>query len=240
MMTCAIIEDEIRAKEVLERYIDKVDYLNLVGYCQNGLEALDKIPKWNPDIIFLDINMPNLNGLELLQILGHRPKVIITTAYSDYALESYEFEVVDYLLKPVEFNKFMRAVNRAKDTTSNLHSGQRVSSEKTNDGPYSLFKSGSKTHKVYYNDILYLEKDGNYLEIHLVDGQKILIRSNMSDVMNLVPESLFQRVHKSFVVNINAVEIIEVNKLTLTNRHKIPLGASFRQALNNRIENRQQ
>ncbi len=236
MMTCVIIEDEIRAKEVLERYIDKVDYLNLVGYCQNGLEALDKIPLWNPDIIFLDINMPNLNGLELLQILNHRPKVIITTAYSDYALESYEFEVVDYLLKPVEFSKFMRAVNRIKEPVSNLETEQKVSSKKTDENPYTLFKSGSKTHKVYYDDILFLEKDGNYLEIHLMDGQKILIRSNMSDVMTLVPESLFQRVHKSYVVSINAIEIIEVNKLTLTNKNKIPLGASYRQALTDRIE----
>lgn len=236
MITCAIIEDEIRAKEVLERYIDKVDYLNLVGYCQNGLEALDKIPLWNPDIIFLDINMPNLNGLELLQILNHRPKVIITTAYSDYALESYKFEVVDYLLKPVEFSKFMRAINRIKDPVSNLDTQVNAPSNKLNENQYTLFKSGSKTHKVFYKDILFLEKDGNYLEIHLIGGQKILIRSNMSDVMTLVPEALFQRVHKSYVVNINAIEIIEVNKLTLTNQHRIPLGASYRQALNDCVE----
>lgn len=230
-MTCAIIEDEIRAKEVLERYIEKVDYLKLIGYCQNGLEALDKIPKWNPDIIFLDINMPNLNGLELLQILDHKPKVIITTAYSDYALESYEFEVVDYLLKPVEFSKFMRAVNRTKNPSADVVEEPN----NVNESSYTLFKSGSKTYKVYYDNILFLEKDGNYLEVHLVDGQKILIRSNMGDIMNLVPASQFQRVHKSYVVNLNAIEIIEVNKLTLTNQYKIPLGASYRQDLQNRV-----
>ena len=238
MMTCVIIEDEIRAKEVLERYIDRVDYLKLVGYCQNGLEALDKVPKCNPNIIFLDINMPNLNGMELLKILNNRPKVIITTAYSDYALESYEFEVVDYLLKPVEFSKFMRAVNRIKDSALNVDIAQERLPVKLDESPYALFKSGSKTHKVYYDDILFLEKDGNYLEICLKDGQRILIRSNMSDVMTIVPESLFQRVHKSYVVNIKAIEVIEVNKLTLMNNHKIPLGASFRQTLNSRVERR--
>ncbi len=238
ILTCVIIEDEIRAKEVLERYIAKVDNLKLIGYCRDGLEALTMLPKLQPDIIFLDINMPNLNGLEMLNIIQTKPDVIITTAYSDYALESYDFEVVDYLLKPIEFSKFLRSISRVenKRNTSNNTTGKTKESVDISDEGYALFKSGSKIHKVFFREIMYLEKDGNYLEIVLDNGKKVLIRSNMSNVFKLIPEKHFQRVHKSFVVNLNKVKVIEVNKLTLTGQIKIPLGNSYRQALSSRME----
>ena len=233
-MTCVIVEDEIRAKDVLERYIEKVDYLELVGHCHDGLEALEKVPKLNPDILFLDINMPNLNGIELLKILNHKPKVIITTAYTEFAVESYDFDVVDYLVKPIEFSKFLRAVTRIQPPIQNLIK-EEVPNGSEDNSEYSLFKSGSKTYKINYNEILYLEKDGNYLEMYLESGTKVLMRSNMSNVFNLVPTSRFMRVHKSFVVNLEKIKILEVNKITLLNNSKIPLGASFRDDLNKRI-----
>ena len=234
---CIIIEDEVKAKEVIERYIEKVDYLELIGYCQDGLEALNVIPKLNPDIIFLDINMPNINGLELLSIINKTPNIIITTAYSEYALDSYDFDVVDYLLKPIEFSKFIRAISRIKGNDSSTPEITSINKENSEDKSY-LFKSGSRTHKVYSNEILFLKKDGNYLEIHLENGKKILIRSNMKEVFEMVSDDIFVRTHKSYVVNINKIQIIEVNKLTLTNNIQLPLGASYRKDFNKKLESR--
>ncbi|MEM9549469.1 MAG: LytTR family DNA-binding domain-containing protein [Bacteroidota bacterium] len=234
-LSCVIVEDEVKAKDVLKRYIDRVDYLEYAAYCKDGLEAFNTLPKLKPDIIFLDINMPNLNGLELLELLKYSPNVIITSAYSEYAINSYEFDVVDYLLKPIAFSKFIRAVSRVARQTLNEEEVHPTRNETPGKMDYALLKSGSKTHKVSLNDIVYLEKDGNYIDFHLADGRKILIRSNMSDVFDLVPPLLFQRVHKSFVVNLNKITTIEVNQLTLPNNKTIPLGASYRQELNSRM-----
>ncbi len=235
-LTCIIVEDEIKAKDVLERYINRVDYLSLISYCQDGLEALKIIPTEKPDIVFLDINMPILSGIELLEIIKDVPNVVITTAYSEYAIDSYNFEVVDYLLKPIEFSKFMRAISRVEKKINSAHKSKKQIEDSLKQDEFALFKSGSKTHKVYFNDILFLEKDGNYLEVNLDDGKKILVRTNMSDVFNLVPNQIFQRIHKSFVVNLNKIKTIEVNKLTLVNSIKIPLGAKYRAELTKKIK----
>lgn len=227
MIKCVIIEDEPKAKDVLERYIDKIDYLELIGYCRDGVEALEMLPVLNPDLIFLDINMPNINGLELLNLVNNHPKIIITSAYSEYALASYEFEVVDYLLKPIRFDKFLRSINRVR--VSKNTSRQKIFNIKSNED-YILIKSGSKTHKIKLIDILFFKKDGNYLEIVTEKNNKILLRSNMTDVFSLVPKELFIRVHRSYVVSLWKISILEVNKVIIKN-HNIPIGPLYRKEL---------
>lgn len=227
MIKCVIIEDEPKAKDVLERYIDKIVYLELIGYCRDGVEALEMLPILNPDLIFLDINMPNINGLELLNLVNKHPKIIITSAYSEYALASYEFEVVDYLLKPIRFDKFLRSVNRVR--VSKNTSRQKILNIKSNED-YILVKSGSKTHKIKIIDILFFKKDGNYLEIVTEKNNKILLRSNMTDVFSLVPKELFIRVHRSYVVSLWKISILEVNKVIIKN-HNIPIGPLYRKEL---------
>ncbi|AXT20447.1 response regulator [Flavobacteriaceae bacterium AU392] len=232
MINCVIIEDEPKAKNVLERYIEKLNDITLIGYCKDGIDAIDELPKLNPDLIFLDINMPNLNGIELLKLLTKKPKIIITTAYSEYALESYDFDVLDYLLKPISFEKFLRAINRYKSSLSEIVDLQN---EIQYDSQYTLIKSGSKTHKLRLDDILYLKKDGNYLEIYTAKEKIILIRSSMNDVFKLIPETSFIRIHKSYVVPLDKIDILEVNKITI-GKHKIPIGAIYREELNSRLK----
>lgn len=227
MIKCVIIEDEPKAKDVLKRYIDKIDYLELIGYCRDGVEALEMLPILNPDLIFLDINMPNINGLELLNLVNNHPKIIITSAYSEYALASYEFEVVDYLLKPIRFDKFLRSINRVR--VSKNTSRQKIFNIKSNED-YILIKSGSKTHKIKLIDILFFKKDGNYIEIITDKNNKILLRSNMTDVFSLVPKELFIRVHRSYVVSLWKISILEVNKVIIKN-HNIPIGPLYRKEL---------
>lgn len=232
MIKCVIVEDEPRAKDVLSRYIDMLNDVELIGYCRDGIEAIDLIPKLKPNLIFLDINMPNLNGLELLNLLKVQPKVIITTAYNEYALKSYDFDVLDYLLKPIEFDKFLRAINRFKELSSSL----KIKKGEINFiQDYTLIKSGSKTHKVKLNEIIFLKKEGNYIEIFTENEKVILIRSNMNDIFKLIPEESFARVHKSYVVPLNKIDVIEVNKLIIK-KHEIPLGSTYRFSLNERLK----
>ncbi len=227
MIKCVIIEDEPKAKDVLERYIDKIDYLELIGYCRDGVEALEMLPVLNPDLIFLDINMPNINGLELLNLVNKHPEIIITSAYSEYALASYEFEVVDYLLKPIRFDKFLRSVNRVRVSKNTYR--QKILNIKLNED-YILIKSGSKTHKIKIIDILFFKKDGNYIEIVTDKNYKILLRSNMADIFSLVPKELFIRVHRSYVVSLWKISILEANKVIIKN-HNIPIGSLYRKEL---------
>ncbi len=162
------------------------------------------------DLIFLDINMPDINGIQVIAALAAKPMVIFTTAYSNYAVESYNLNAVDYLLKPITFERFLASVNKAavlfdlKNKTGNKNSG-----------PDTVFiKSGPQTYQVKIADILYLEKDGNYITVYLKD-KKILIRENMTDIFEIVPEDGFVRVHKSFVVAIKHITMIEVHQLII-------------------------
>jgi len=188
---------------------------------------LEMLPVLNPDLIFLDINMPNINGLELLNLVNKHPEIIITSAYSEYALASYEFEVVDYLLKPIRFDKFLRSVNRVRVSKNTYR--QKILNIKLNED-YILIKSGSKTHKIKIIDILFFKKDGNYIEIVTDKNYKILLRSNMADIFSLVPKELFIRVHRSYVVSLWKISILEANKVIIKN-HNIPIGSLYRKEL---------
>lgn len=227
MMTCIAIDDEPKALEVIERYCQKIGLVSLKATFREPLRAIEFLNREKVDLIFLDINMPDINGMQLLQTLSPRPLIIFTTAYSQYAVESYELNAVDYLLKPATFERFLMAVNKAvaalalKNTTG------------TNEGAAVLIKSGPQTYRVKVNEILYLEKNGNYITVHLTDGN-ILIRENMADIFDLLPAADFIRVHKSYVVGIRHISMIEVHQL-IVNGKKIPIGSTYRDSLRDRL-----
>jgi len=227
MMTCIAIDDEPKALEVIERYCQKIESVNLKATFREPLKAIAFLNREKIDLIFLDINMPEINGMQLLQTLSPRPLIIFTTAYSQYAVESYELNAVDYLLKPATFERFLMAINKAvaalasKNTTG------------MNEGAAVLIKSGSQTYRVKVNEILYLEKNGNYITVHLKDGN-ILVRENMADIFDLVPAADFIRVHKSYVVGIRHISMIEVHQL-IVNGEKIPIGSTYRDSLRDRL-----
>jgi len=227
MITCIAIDDEPKALEVIERYCRKTSLVDLKASFREPVKAIEFLNREKVDLIFLDINMPDISGMQLVQTLSPRPMIIFTTAYSHYAVESYGLNALDYLLKPITFERFLAAINKAAGT---LPSKSSASNE---DEPTVFIKSGPQTYQVKVADILYLEKDGNYITVHLKD-KNILIRENMGDIFDLVPAADFLRVHKSYVVAIKHITMIEVHQLIINNE-KIPIGSTYRDPLRSRL-----
>lgn len=236
-MNCCIIDDEPNAIDILKRYVLQVPHLTLCETFRNPVKAIGYLQKINIDLLFLDINMPNLNGLQFVRSLERKPLIIFTTAYSEYAVQSYELSAVDYLVKPIEFERFIKAVTKAGELFM-LKNNQQIEEkltvkEHTVEKNFILLKSGGLTHKVNINEILYIEKEENYLAF-LTANKKILIRANMTDIFDYVPETNFCRIHKSFVVSLKHIHTIEIHQVSV-DKYKIPIGSSFREELLKRI-----
>jgi len=221
MITCIAIDDEPLALEVIERYCQKSNLLELKATFPDPLRAFEYLNLKKVDLVFADINMPGISGMQLVKAISPGPLVIFTTAYSHYAAESYNLSAVDYLLKPITYERFTIAVGKA---------ARELLPEES---PTILLKSGHQTYPVRLSDILYLEKDGNYMTVHL-KNHNILIRENMSEVFNLVPDSDFMRVHKSYVVAVSHIGTIEAHQLIITGE-KIPIGNTYREAVRIRL-----
>ncbi len=227
MITCIAIDDEPKALEVIERYCRKTSLVDLRATFREPVKAIEFLNREQVDLIFLDINMPDINGMQLVQTLSPRPMIIFTTAYSHYAVESYDLNALDYLLKPITFERFLTAINKAAGAPP------LKSNTGSEDEPTVFIKSGPQTYQVKIADILYLEKDGNYITVYLKD-KKILIRENMGDIFDLVPQADFVRVHKSYVVAVKHITMIEVHQLSISGT-KIPIGSTYREPLRARL-----
>jgi DNA-binding LytR/AlgR family response regulator len=226
MITCIAIDDEPMALDVIGRYCARESRVQLKGVFLEPLEAIEHLKNEPVDLVFLDINMPVISGMQLAKTLPGKPTIIFTTAYSHYAVDSYNLEAVDYLQKPITFERFQKAVNKAIAAKS-------TKKDADDSGPTIFLKSGPQTYPVKLSEILYLEKDGNYMTVHL-KSRNILMRENMSDVFNLVPEADFIRIHKSFVIAIRHIGMIENHQLTI-NGEKIPVSDTYREQLRNRL-----
>lgn len=226
MITCIAIDDEPMALEVIERYCADSDLVDLKATFRQPIKAMAWLSREKVDLIFLDINMPEISGMKLLQALSPMPMIIFTTAYSHYAVESYNVGAVDYLLKPIIYERFLTAINKAAKVSFLQNTSE-------DDKTIVYLKSGPQTYPVKLSDILYLEKDGNYMTVHLKE-RHILIRENMSGVFDLVPASDFIRVHKSYVVSIRHIGLIEVHQLII-NGEKIPIGETYRVSVRTRL-----
>lgn len=217
MIKCVAIDDEPKALEVIERYCRKIDSVSLLAVFREPVKAIDFMTREKVDLVFLDINMPDIDGMQLLNTLASKPLVIFTTAYSEYAVESYDVNAIDYLLKPIAFERFLQSVNKVVDLQKRILAEDK----------FILVKSGSQTHRVKLDDIHFLEKDGNYLVIFCRD-KKILVRENMTDVFDLIPKERFIRVHKSFVVAIRHISVLEAHQVTVGSV-RIPIGSAYRE-----------
>lgn len=224
-----IIDDEPKAIDVIKRYCEKTDLIEVINTFRDPIKAVSFLQNETVELIFLDINMPKISGLDFLNIIAPKPKIIFTTAYSEYALESYEYDTIDYLLKPIEFQRFLKAVTKVKQLISSEKTQPQISEDMKSSEKTIYIKSGSQLYKVNTNDILYLEKDGNYLTFHTKD-KKILSRQNMKDVFDIVSPEEFIRVHKSFVVAVKHMEIIESHQIKIGSA-KIPIGRNYREDL---------
>lgn len=230
-MNCLAIDDEPLALNIIEDYANKVPYLNLIDKCTNAFDALNIMQQQKIDLIFLDIEMPHLNGIDFLQSIERRPYIIFTTAYPDYAVQGFELNAADYLLKPIEFNRFLKAVNKVYGLY-NLQREDAVSvapaphRENTGTPDYLLIKVEYATVKVEFNSIFYIEGLKDYVKIH--NGNKpLLTKSTMKNLEEKLPSNMFTRVHKSFVVNLSQIESIENNRI-LINGRRIPIGSQYK------------
>jgi two-component system LytT family response regulator len=227
-MTCIAIDDEPMALEVIERYCLKSELVELSAVFREPVKAIEYLGREKVDLVFLDINMPDISGMQLVQTLSPKPLIIFTTAYGNYAAESYNLNATDYLLKPITFERFLAAVNKAVAALS-----VRRDLAGKDDEASIFIKSGPQTYQVKVREILYLQKDGNYITVHL-KGRNILIRESMGDVFDLVPAADFVRVHKSFVVAVKHIAMIEAHQLTVDG-DKIPVGSTYRESLRVRL-----
>ena len=225
VMKCVAIDDEPLALDILKDYMEKVPFLECVGVFRNPLKALDYIRRKRIDLIFLDINMPDLSGIQFLKTLKKPPLVVFTTAYSEYALESYDYDAVDYLLKPIEFERFVKAANKAGEM---LRVKSKDMSILSGEKDYLFIKSGTNFHKVKTEDIYYIKGTGNYVTF-VLDQKEILSLMTMSKALESLPEELFVRVHKSYIVNSLHVDLIENEEVRIRSE-RIPIGDRYRQS----------
>lgn len=224
---CLIIDDEPPAREIIRRYIDEMPMLQLAGECGNAVHAMALLQKQAVDLIFLDIRMPQLSGTEFLRVLKNPPKTILATAYSDYALEGYELDVVDYLVKPIRFDRFLKAVNKAfpvNGTPIKTTAAEPVE-EKTSD-PFVYFRADRKMVKVMLNDILYIESMKDYIKV-VTPHNTIITKLSMTSVEAMLPEKLFVRAHRSFIVAVNRIKSF-TNDLIEIDKTEIPIGKLYR------------
>lgn len=223
---CLIVDDESIAQRIIVSYLNDLSGYELVGTCRNAMEAMDVLNQHQVDLMFLDIEMPKLKGLDFLKILKNPPAVILTTAHRNYALESYDYEILDYLLKPISFERFIKAVSRFKPKGL-----ERESSGLKEDLLVSKFlyvKSERKTIKLSLSDIFYIEGMNNYLIIHTGKKRLVVYRS-MSDLLSELDDR-FIRIHKSYIINKNKVESFNKEGVNLMNKD-IPVGKTYRKSL---------
>ena len=225
MLRYIIIDDEPLAHEIIEEFCSVLPHLQLEKNCYNAIEAIQFLNENTVDFMFLDINMPKLKGLDFLKTLTKPPKTIITTAYKEHAIEGFELNVVDYILKPFSFDRLVKAVNKVSETQTTKTIIKEVSSS-TDSSTRFFVKGDKKHHQIDLSELLYIEAYGNYAKLFLKD-EMIVSHENISHYEDLLNASNFLRVHKSFIVAIDKIKFIEGNRI-LINEHKIPIGQTYK------------
>lgn len=223
-LKCVIIDDEPVARKVLQEFVEEIDYLELAGQAENPLKAMPFLADDDIDIIFLDINMPKLNGIDFLKNSKTGASIIMTTAYAEYAVDAYGLDVLDYLVKPIAFERFLKSCNKAKEARE-LKKGTRPQPGKTND--HFFIKYNNQIEKVFYHDLLYAEAMLNYVMLY-TNSKKMMVYITIRSLEEQLPSDIFIKVHKSFIVNINMVKSIEGNILNIGNE-KIAISQSLRE-----------
>jgi two-component system, LytTR family, response regulator len=229
-LKCIIIEDEPVARKVLQEFIEEIDFLELKGYAENPLKAMPFLDGHDIDIVFLDINMTKINGIDFLKSYKTNAHIIITTAYPVYAVEAYGLDVLDYLVKPISFDRFLKACNKVKEL-SDLKNTAPVNTTKPTD--YFFIKCENQIEKVFYDDLLYAEAMMNYVMLYTT-AKKMMVYITMKGLEEQLPAETFIKVHKSFIVNIGKIKSIEGNILHV-GKEKIAISQNLREKVINQI-----
>jgi len=224
LIRCIIVEDETLAQNVIQSHLQRTPGFELVGICNNALEATETLNKHDVDLIFLDVQLPGMTGLNFLRTLQDPPLVVLTTAYAEYALESYEFNVIDYLLKPISFERFSKTVNKIVD--GKLFT-QAAKEKQTWPHDHIFIKSSGKFFKVNFSEIIYVESMKDYLKIYTAD-YRLITHQTMNDMEKTLPAKQFMRVHKSYIVSLAHIKTIQTNNIE-AGKALIPIGSNYKE-----------
>lgn len=229
---CVIIDDEVLAINVIENHLKNFDHVEIVATFTNPLKAFRILEQEKVDVIFLDINMPQMTGFTFIENLNYKPLIVITTAYREYAVKSFELDVLDYLVKPIPFNRFLKTMNKIYQQVyiSNTSSDSNLQQE-----PHIFLKVNKKLIKVNLNDILFVESLKDYIKVITAVGDYVVHKS-LTAITEELPQSNFMRIHRSFTISINKIEAIEGNTVEIANR-KIPIGRNYIKLAKERILN---
>ncbi len=250
MLKCIAIDDEPLALRQIVSYISKTPYLELVATCHNAIEAQHLLTHERVDLIFVDINMPDLSGVDFVRSLVTRPMVIFTTAYSEYAVEGFKLDAVDYLLKPFSFAEFSRSAAKANslhelivshraalaETAGDTESTEPQSEALPKDKEYISVKAGYKVSLVKIADIVYMESEGEYVKIHLADGSTITTLFRLKNMETALPAESFMRVHRSYIVNLHAIRSFVKGRIFINDTEYVPIGENYKEAFQQYIE----
>lgn len=241
MLKCIAIDDEPLALRQLKGYIEIIPYLELAATCNNALEAQQFLAAQHVDLIFVDINMPDLSGVEFVRSLVDRPMVIFTTAYSEYAVEGFKLDAVDYLLKPFSFADFSRSAGKANSLYELRHNQRAGVPEATpealpKDKEYISVKADYKVSLVKISDIVYLESEGEYVRMHLADGTTITTLFRLKNMEAALPSDMFMRVHRSYIVNLRCIKGYVRGRVFLSDTEYVPIGENYKESFQHYIE----
>ncbi len=234
MISCIAIDDEPLALKQIASYIDKTPFLSLMETFESALQAINYFEDNEVDLMFVDINMPDLSGMDFVKSLNNPPKVIFTTAYSEYAVEGFKVDAIDYLLKPISYAEFLKAAERAKERVSPriIENTQIESNEK-----FLFIKSEYKVLRIILSEIRYIEGMREYLRIHIENQQPVMTLMSMKKMEEFLPEESFMRVHRSFIVNLNKITTIERNRIVFDKKVYIPVSEQYKKAFQKYLDN---
>lgn len=240
MIRCIAIDDEPLALDLIKDYTERIPFLSLESLFENGMEVLDWLKSHSVDLIFLDIMMPDITGIQFLEVLRNKPLVVFTTAYEEYAVKGFELDVVDYLLKPISFDRFLKAVLKVQDRllSENSNGIDQLEKQKIKhaEKDYIFIRTEGVLKRIDLNSICFIEGMKDYLRIH-TDKEKIMTLMNFQEMLDLLPGNRFIRIHRSYIVHIDCIEAVE-SKTVRIKQQRIPISKAYRDAFFERIRNK--
>ncbi|MFV0590196.1 MAG: LytR/AlgR family response regulator transcription factor [Draconibacterium sp.] len=227
---CLIVDDEPLARDLMRSHIEKLENFEIVAECEDAMKALRELHNHNIDLMFMDIEMPQITGIELLKTLKNSPKVIITTAYREYAIDGFDLDVVDFLLKPITFERFLKSINKFYQINQeNIQSAKPVQEEQAVNDAFIYVKENKKVVKVLLSEILYVEGLSEYVQIY-TDNRKIITKCSMNHMAEKLPDASFMRIHKSYIVSLSRIEAFTSNSIDVPGK-ELPIGRSYKNSV---------
>ncbi len=233
MIRCIAIDDEPLALKQIAGYIEKTPFLELAGLCESAVQAVELLENTLIDLMFIDINMPDLSGIQFVKTLENPPKIVFVTAYGEYALEGFRVDAMDYLLKPIDYADFLKSANKVKSWFDTQN--QKPAEVKSNKD-FLFIKSDYKILRINFDDIKYIEAMSEYIRIHMVNSKPVMTQLSMKSIEEQLPQERFMRIHRSFIINLSKISVIERNRIVFDGSTYIPVSEQYKSKFQNYLD----